>query len=173
MTLNNSKKVSEYQRRYYYKLTQTKEHIFYLSEYIQSCEKWSWRINFYLALTSSSAIGAWAIWQELRLVWTIFIALSQVLNTIKPLLQFERKLKILYLLQREMELIFIEMEMEWFDISRGKLTEREIHEKNIEFTRKLTVLENDKLNNITLPENESFVRKAKIQRSIYFKNNYF
>ena len=66
-----SDEIHPYQNQYFKQLTQTKEHIFYVLEYIENCELWNWRINVFLALTSTASIGAWAVWQEFKLLWSI------------------------------------------------------------------------------------------------------
>ena len=170
--MENSKNVNIYQQRYFKQLSQTKEHTFYLLEYIQDCEKWNWRIDIFIALASSSAIGAWAIWQELKLLWSIIIALSQVITTIKPLLRSKKRLEILYPLQRELEIIYLDIERNWYEVARGKLTEKEINELTINFKEKIEKLQNEKLGNNSIPENKTFIKKAKIKTKNYILNNF-
>jgi len=173
MLENSPEENNIYQRRYFNQLTQSKEQIFYVLEYIQRDEAWNWRINVFLALTSSVSIGGWAIWQELKLVWAILIALSQVVTAVKPLLTFEKRLKFLYPLRRELELIYLEMEKDWYDVSMGCLTEQEIHEKNCEFRRKIEEATYGNLKTTSIPTNNRFLRKAKSKTEIYFENNFY
>jgi len=172
MTQNPSEEINRYQYQYFNLLTQTKENIFYLSEYIQSCETWNWRLNIFLALASSSSIGAWAIWQELKLLWAILIALSQVITAIKPLLRGEKRLKFLYPLRRELELIYLEMEKGWYDVSEGKLTEQEIYESRCEFKAKIEEAIYNNLKSNSLPKNKLFIERSKIETETYFNNQF-
>ncbi len=169
----NADEINSFQKQYFNQLTQTKERIFYILEYIQDCEAWNWRINIFLALTSNASIGAWAVWQELKLIWAIIIALSQVITAIKPLLRSEKRLKFLYPLRRELELIYLDMEKNWYDVSSGNLTEQEIHESTCEFRRKIEEASYGNLKNNSLTENNRFIKKAKSKNEVYFENNFY
>lgn len=173
MMQNLTEEINRYQAQYFNLLTQTKEHIFYISEYIQSCEIWNWRINIFLALVSSSSIGAWAVWQELKIVWAVFIALSQVITAIKPLLRGEKRLKFLYPLRRELELIYLEIEKEWYNVSEGLLTEQEIYINICDFKTKIEEAIHSNLKSNSLPKNNKFIKKAKIETETYFTNNFY
>lgn len=170
--MSNSKS-NIYQQKYFKQMTQTKENSFYLLEYIQNCEKWNWRIDVFIALTSSSAIGAWVVWQQLKFFWSTIIATSQIITTIKPLLKFKKRLEILYPLQRELEIIYLEIERNWYRVSNGKLTEPEIYNLTIDFQDRIRKLESEKLRNNSIPENKIFIEKAKIKTEKYIQNNFY
>ncbi len=50
-------------------------------------------IGIFTAVTSSSSIAAWAIWQNVSWLWAIIIALSQVLNVVVSFLPYRQREK--------------------------------------------------------------------------------
>ncbi|KJU85539.1 hypothetical protein MBAV_002268 [Candidatus Magnetobacterium bavaricum] len=110
------------QKRYWAELTQLRVHIDYLDIYLEkTVERDKW-IDIIAAVTSSSSIALWAIWQEWKFVWGFIIAVSQVITAIKDLLPYKRRVKMINGLMYDLEDILHDCEKRWFDISIGELT---------------------------------------------------
>ena len=71
------------QEKYWRYMVQIKAWIFYLDLYAEDSYKWDKRINIFGAIASSTSIAAWTIWSQLSYVWSVIIAVSQVLTAIK------------------------------------------------------------------------------------------
>ena len=61
--------MNPYQEAYFKFMTQSREHVFYVSEHIAEADKWNTRVNMLMAIAGSSSIGAWIIWQQLSWMW--------------------------------------------------------------------------------------------------------
>jgi hypothetical protein len=129
-------------------------------------------VNIFLALTSSSSIAAWVIWQEAAIVWAAIIAASQVITTIKSFLPYKNRIKSLGGMLHEFEDIVLFAEKKWFDVSEGKLTEEQIHELQFEIRTKKTKALKKHFGNTTLPEKPKLLVKAQSSADSYFNNFY-
>jgi len=49
-------------------------------------------LKYFLAITSSSSIGAWAIWNEYSWILASIIAFSQVITAIIPFLAYKSRI---------------------------------------------------------------------------------
>ncbi len=163
---------NDYVRAYFRVLTQLREHIFYITEYIQYYERIDFYVNIVLAIASNTSIGAWAIWQTLNMLWGIIIALSQIITAIKPFLPFKKTLTFLYPLRNKLELLALEIEQEWFKVSQGKLTEEEIHNLTCKFKSQKTEIEHEIFKNKSLPENKQLIQEARKSNKYYFENSF-
>lgn len=92
-----------YQLRYWREFTQLKEHSLYLNLYRESDNRVDFWKNVLLAITSSSAIGAWAIWQVAPLLWGSVIAASHVIQAISPLLPYKKRMEYINRWSNELE----------------------------------------------------------------------
>lgn len=161
-----------YQARYWNQLKEFKTHVIYLHNYAAHSEWWDKTINIFLAITSSSSIAAWAIWQKYQIVWAIIIALSQVVTAIKPFLPFKQRLKAISDLNDKIQEISLECEEGWFSVAEGELTEKEIHNLCIGLRNKALIAEKKCLKNIVLPKNQNILKSAESEADQYLTNNY-
>jgi hypothetical protein len=151
-------------------MTQAREHSFYIHEHIALADKRHRKINMFIAVTSCSSIGAWAIWHSLSWLWGIIIAGSQVINAIRPYFPYEIRLAALFPLRNELEQLCLDIERKWFDIANGDMAERDIHEYTSELRAKKTEMEQKHIGNIVLPYSKSMVDEAKIRNKNHFNN---
>ena len=164
--------MSVYQQRYWNQLKEFKTHVIYLHNYAAHSEWWDKAINIFLALTSSSSIAAWAIWQEYQIVWAIIIASSQVVTAIKPFLPYKQRLKAVSDLNDKIQEISLKSEKEWFSVAEGELTEKQIHELNIQLRDEALAAEKKYLKSIILPTNKKLLEKAEAEADLYLSKNY-
>lgn len=69
------------QLRYWDTFTTLKRDAIYINRYQGRVEYTDRCINIFFAVTSSAAIGGWAIWKEYSFLWGLLIATSQALST--------------------------------------------------------------------------------------------
>lgn len=109
----------ELQERYWKELVQLKFENFYLDEYLNHSYKLDNTINIITAISSSGSIAGWAIWNDLMIVWSIIIAVSQVINAIKPYLPFSKRLKTITSMNADVSALFNKAEYNWFKVANG------------------------------------------------------
>ena len=113
------------QEKYWKYMVQIKAWIFYLDVYTEDSYRWDKTINIFVAIASSTSIAAWAIWQKYSFVWSIIIAISQVLTTIKGFLPYSKRLKMLVPFMEDLKFLYNKIEYNWFKVcllytSQGK-----------------------------------------------------
>ena len=79
-----------------------------------------------MAITSSSSIGGWVIWNEYGIIWGCVIAVSQVINAIKGFFPFQKRAKQIGSLNTEVEKLALDAESQWYSVFEGKLTDEDI-----------------------------------------------
>lgn len=160
------------QEKYWRYMVQVKARLFYLDMYEENSYKLDKYINMISAIAASSSIGAWVIWQQLSFLWSIIIAISQVINAIKIFLPYSTRRKVTISFLGDLKLLYNKIEYNWFKVSDGELTEEEINEMIFTFKDEYTNIENKNLKEETLPENERFVKIAAQKTDQYFENNF-
>ena len=105
---------------------QLRASVYYLQAYQIHSEKWDNGIQIFLAITSSSSIGGWVIWNEYGIIWGCVIAVSQVINAIKGFLPFQKRAKQIGSLNTEVEKLALDAESQWYSVFEGKLTNEDI-----------------------------------------------
>jgi hypothetical protein len=160
------------QIRYWKYMVQLKAWLFYIDIYVDHSYKWDKRINIYLAITSSSSIAAWAIWNQCGFIWGLLIALSQVITAVKPHLPFGKRLESLGKISNQLQVLFNQADYEWYKVSNGELTEGEINEKLHDLKKQYAKTVGKALETAPLPENEQFRELADAKTDKFFQDTY-
>lgn len=92
---------------------------------IQRFQRIDRRLNIILALASSSSVAAWAIWKEIPYVWGAIIALSQVIQTVKPYFPYSRYIRELNDKNKKLQAINLRLEMLFYEIDYGNVKDRD------------------------------------------------
>ena len=163
---------SPYQERYWKEFFELRVHVNYLELYMEESELVDKSINIFLAVTSSSSICGWAIWNEYSFLWAFIIASSQLINAVKQFLPYKTRLKATCGIMRELEELSTFAEMKWFDVAEGNLTEEEINKLQFDIRSKKTKSVQRHLGMNTLPKKEKIFCKAKKSAEIYINNFY-
>ncbi len=153
--------------------TEFKTHCYYIHEYLVSSEKCERRINIFLAITSCSSIAGWAIWSDFSVVWASIIAISQVITAIRPYLPFNARIKPLRELSYSFEDLFLEYENLCYKISKGELTEDEIHEHRMDLSKRKNDSWRKIIGDLTLPHKDSLHELSKQLAKTYFTTHYY
>ena len=138
------------QEKYWKYMVQIKAWIFYLDVYTEDSYRWDRIINIVVAIASSTSIAAWAIWKKYSFVWSIIIAISQVLTTIKGFLPYSKRLKMLVPFMEDLKFLYNKIEYNWFKVASGDLSEDEINELLYSFKDEFANIENKNLKEETL-----------------------
>lgn len=160
------------QEQYWELIKQTKFEIYYLDEYVRATHTPEISINIFTAVASSASIAGWAIWNEYGLVWSIVIAVSQVVNVVKPFLPYAKRFKLLQDMRDELALLCLDIEYHWYGISQGDFTERQIHDKLFELRKKKEEIQRRNISGHYLPKKKHLIEKADIEIDKYLQQNY-
>lgn len=164
--------IHQYQRRYWQELVQLRVHIYYLRQLHLIAERNETRLNMLLAIASNGSIATWAIWSKWPIVWAIIIGLSQFLNAIRPYLPYQRRIRAIVALGRELDELALYAEHKWFAVYEGQLTNANIHNEIIEIKRRKAKIENTHLGSLPLRWNAAFLKAAETQAQTYFLTAY-
>ena len=149
-----------YQSLYWDTLVQLRYSVYYLQAYQISSEKWDTRIQIFLAITSSSSIGGWVIWDEYSMFWGFLIAASQVINAIKGFLPFQKRAKEIGSLNTEMEKLALDAESQWFSVFEGELNDRDIFDLVTDLKEKKWAASNKYFKDQALPIKSNYESEA-------------
>ena len=160
------------QEKYWELIKQVRFERYYLDEYIRSTNTLESWVNGITAVASSTSIAGWAVWKEWGFAWASVIAISQVINALRPLLPYTKRLKLLQEMHGEMSRLTLEVEYLWFGISQGEFTEGEIHTKLFDLRKKQEEISNRHLSNHVLPKKSKLIEKANTEVDRYLQKNY-
>src|SRR5690554_3221033 len=107
------------QSQYWKEIYQLKVHIAFIELLLERSERIDRGLKMFLAIASSSSIGAWVIWKQLSWVWAAIIACSQVVSAIAQYLPYRHRIKAYSSLLNELEEIMIQAEFKWHAIADG------------------------------------------------------
>lgn len=165
-------KPTRYQNRYWKELFQLRVHVNYLELYRERSEYYDKAINIFLAITSSSSICGWAIWNKYSFIWALIIAASQLLNAIKQFLPYRVRLKTISNILKDLEELLVFAEPKWFEVSEGRLTDEEINKLQFEIRSRTTKALQKHLNSNSLPTKKNLFDTATQRANIYTQNFY-
>ncbi len=163
---------SPYQERYWKELYQLRVHVNYLELYMEQSEFYDKSVNSFLAITSSSSICGWAIWNKYAFIWGIIIASSQLVTAIKQFLPYKARLKAINDILRELEELMTFTEVKWFDVAEGNLTDEDIHKLQYEIRSKKVKILQKHLGLNTLPQKKKLFKEATQVADTYINNFY-
>ena len=150
----------------WYSLVDCKTNEFYTSfvrRYYQWCE---WILNSFLVLTTSASVAAWAIWDNLFILWAIIIGISQVLMLLKPFLLFPKYIKVYGDKNMIYQTLTWELEKLWYNYHNDKITEERAYEEYDVIKNKL--MENDRFpDEIIIIIHKKALAKAELKTERY------
>lgn len=126
----------------WYSLVHCKTNEYYTSNVTKYYQWADWILNSVLVITTSSSVAAWAIWDDLYIVWGVIIGISQLLMLLKPFLLFPKYVKCYSEKNIMLQNISWELEKLWYNYENGIINEQESFQEYDKIKRKL--IENDK-----------------------------
>jgi len=164
--------LNEYQEKYWQELYDLKVHTTYFEIYLLQTEKINTYINAFLAITSSSSIASWVIWKEYAFLWASIIVISQFITAIKEFLPYNSRITPISKVLKEMELLSLKYEEQWFYIADGQKMEEEINTLRFALKKsKVDILRKSFVKSI-LPSNPKYLEEAEQLTQNYFTNYY-
>ncbi len=112
------------------------------------------------------------MWNEIGFVWASIIAVSQVINAIRHLLPFQKRIKALSGFTRDIEVLLLHAEGEWYDVGEGRLENEEIHKAQMEIKDRKRKSHDQHMKALHLPERPKLLELAEEKAKLYFKNFY-
>jgi len=163
---------NQHQERYWKELFELRVHVIYLDLYMQQSEVRDKAINIFLAVTSSSSICGWAIWNKYSFIWAVIIAVSQLINAAKQFLPYRTRWKAISSIVKDLETLLNCYEKKWYDVAEGNLTSEEINTLQFEVRSQKTKAVQKHLGINSLPIKRKLSCKAKQLAGVYINNFY-
>jgi hypothetical protein len=159
------------QRLYWNQLVELKVASVYIRLHRNRLARYDTLISTIRAVASSGGIAGWAIWHQFAFVWAVVIALSQVVDALKDVFPFSKRLKAAADLTVGLERLCIDAQFEWEALYAGRMDTHQITEA----CRRLQVAQLD-AENRSFPSgfapNERLLTLAKEETKAYFKTRY-
>ena len=149
-------------------LYKTKMHSIYLESVRAEDEQIDRNFKIVLAIASSGSIAGWAVWQDYSYIWAVVVAISQVLNVIRPIMPYKERMKALSSLAPELRELSIDMEVKWLLIKEGELTDEEMRKFYADMLKKIARAERKYICSITIADNEKLLEKVENKAGNYF-----
>jgi hypothetical protein len=162
-----------YQNKYWQLLWNLKAQNLYLRAYHQREEFINRCLTIAIALTSSSSVLGWIIWNSYPLLWTTIIAISQLISVISNYLPYKKRIDFTSKLSYSLEDLFLSMERNWLHVSKGYLTNNEINNLLSDIKEKIALLEKAYLGDNTLPRKNKLNSKVTNAVVLYFDQYFF
>ena len=139
-----------------------------LATYYQVIDR---RMNVFLALASSGSIASWAIWEEFNFIWALIIAISTVINVIKPYFPYHKYVNEISKMSAQLDNLSWEYENLWFKFDRDKINEEQCFKLYMDLKKRLNdVLKFSEETIIT--ENIKIESKTNKLMDIYLRNDF-
>ena len=161
-----------YQEQYWNEMVGIRAHQNYLVLYQLSSERWDLGFRIFLALVSSGAIGAWAVWSEYPKVWASLVAISQVISVLSLLLPFKARIKALGASALAMGALADKAERGWFDVAEGALTDKQVNKVRHDIKEQKQKIMTDKFGSMVIPVRKGRMLNASTQTAEYFTAHY-
>lgn len=159
------------QARYWHELYQLKTHTVFIETKLHQAELIDRGTKIILAITSSSSIAGWAIFQEYAFIWAAIIATAQVLTAISPHLPYKQRIKAYSQMATELSALLIKAEYQWLAVANGQMNTEEVHNARFKIlTQKQKIL--DKFVKTTIPIDSKAHQKAEDTARNYFTQFY-
>jgi hypothetical protein len=120
----------------WYFLVDAKTNEFLASSLTLMYQKFDLVTNILIVFATSASIGAWAIWKELSILWTIIICISQVIIIIKPYFLFPKYIKIFNEKSIYWQQLSLDLEELWFLYNNAEIAEENAGKKFFDLKRK-------------------------------------
>lgn len=148
-------------------LYRVKVHAVYLELLLARTEKIDRGIKMFLAFVSSASIGGWAIWRDAQFIWATLIAVSQVVNAVRPYLPYKERMKALAALARELDELAIHMEIKWLEIAVGEMSERDMRKLHADMLLKTSAATQKHFPSNSIPDVPTLLAKAEATATTY------
>lgn len=168
-TLMNS---DRYVRLYWNEVTSLRGHVIYIRRYRGSAKSNQRRLDVLLAGASSTSLAVWVVAQNLAWLWALFIALAQVVFSLRQFLPFQRRERELDTLHRRLSDVALYAERKWFRVYEGDLTAGDIFDLIMEVRERRDSEVKGYLQQ-PLPERSDLREAAEVEAKEYFLRSFY
>ena len=95
--------------------------------------------------------------------------LSQVITAVKEYLPYKKRLNSLSGMSNDLNALAIAMENDWFKVSRGLLTDEEVHDLHMDMKRRKNEATVKNFLNTSLPEDKRSLERADSDTQVYVR----
>ena len=155
--------------KYWAYYTGTKYELLYFYEYRSDSYRWLKYTESFLAIVSSTSVAAWAVWNQLPLLWAVLIATSQVMTAVKQYMPYSKRVSALNELLPRLDAVLNRIDHDWFRVDKGALTEEQINDLLFSYKKECTDLANQHLTGAYFPEREDLRRAAQGKAECFFE----
>ena len=128
-------------------------------------ERW---LDIILAVTSTGALGALIICDEMQIVLTIVLAITQVITSVRPYMPFHNRMDALDKGISQLNVLYNKIESKWNQIATGKMDDEEINRLYYEVQKEWEEIESKILKKDSLPRKSKFIERANEENEKYF-----
>jgi hypothetical protein len=154
--------------KYWEFYTRTRFELNYFIQYLNDSYRWLRFLDAFLAVASCGSVAAWAVWNELPVLWSVIIAASQVVTAVKQYLPYGKRIQALNGLIPRLDAVVGRIEHNWFLVNRGEVGDGEINDLIFGFRRECADLNNKHLSGVYFPEREDLKHSAQADTECYF-----
>lgn len=154
--------------RYWSLMSEKKFSLIYLGLHYKinvKIERW---LDIILAIVSTGSLGALFVLEKYQFIWSIILALTQILTAARPYFPYHYRMLELEKGLFSLNPIYNEIEKRWFEIQNGMLAEEQINELYYEFQEKWDELDCKILTKDSLPRRKRFINIADEEKNQYF-----
>jgi hypothetical protein len=152
-------------------LANTKFKAIYTYECSRMADRYRRVTSAMLALTSTSSVAAWAIWQQHPAIWGAIIGISQVAQVLKPYVPFIGSDKEFLEMSFEFDQLYLEYEKLWYAASARSIDDAGLSQRISELHKKGLDIEKAHKNTRT-PRRKQWVEKAYAETENFLKLNF-
>lgn len=145
--------------------------------YMECYREYATRIDIGIScatsLAAAGSIAGWAIWSQLPYLWPVIIAISQVIQVVKPYFPYATRLAALKYLIPETRDLLLDFEHEWdeLDIDEGASEDRYV-ELSDRYQKLYLSSESKYLGNGYLPDKKRLSKKTEKLCRSHFSRRY-
>ena len=159
------------QERYWNAYQQAVADCFYFQIYSTKSTRKRSCILCFLSLVSCASVAAWGFWDTLPWLWSILVAISQVLNVLNRFFFYAKQEKIAPDILSAFREIEIEMEHDLYNVLNG-MDDSLINDKLYEINKKRLAIENTKDSSVVFPQNKRYMRTASLQMAAHVRQKF-
>lgn len=153
-------------------MAQKKFHIIYMGFHYSRCVRIERCISIILAVISTGSLAGLCITKEMHFLLGLLLAIAQIVTAAKPYLPYQKRISEIEMDLAGLNLIYTDIEKDWFFVANGDLTEEEINEKCYQYSMKWMDYDNRFLQNDSLPLDEKMREKATEEMIKYFESQF-
>lgn len=146
---------------------------FYLETYRTHAERINNAILVLGAIASASTIAGWKIWEAHAFMWSIILAIAQIVQVVKPYMPYAKRLQGAQYALPEVRELLIEIEHAWNRCGViHTCSDDEYNDLIQQYRKQYRAIENKYMSGFNLPIVETVQETAIEQRDSYFRRHY-